>query len=303
MVQVDIFWAYGLGASLAAASGRQLLKDDIPNEKSPFNNSFFLKTVLYLALVWNLTGLLLLIKHPSWETMQVFKGIEALQSLPFLVLGFSFTNVSQGILGFWVTYKLFEKGKFYFGHLNWLAGYFCMFFILLYGWDGLGYDRFIYDRDMIAGSPAWTPGAGCAGWAYAGTAVINFIGSSVARTLYLDGVYLVPPLFYLFGKWTKEGSDMDSTLSEDKKLKAWYKPSLIYAFSVFGIGLTSAAMAAFTVYGVGLLLGAETSTAMHVLSYFIGLPLFAVVAWFLFYRKGGIVYKIFQGMFLEEPQS
>jgi hypothetical protein len=32
MVQVDVFWAYGLGASLAVASGRQLARQPRPLE-------------------------------------------------------------------------------------------------------------------------------------------------------------------------------------------------------------------------------------------------------------------------------
>ena len=69
--------------------------------------------------------------------------------------------------------------------------YFGMFFILVYGWDGLGYDRFFYDRDMVAGSPAWTPGVGTGG-TILGTAEAawHFITSSVALTLYLDEVFI-----------------------------------------------------------------------------------------------------------------
>ncbi len=92
-----MFWAYGFGASLAMASGRQLAKLD-----QPFYSKYFVWTLLFLALIWAPTGMLLLLGHPSWETMQV---AEDLQSIPaFLTLGFGISNVTQGILGFWTGY-------------------------------------------------------------------------------------------------------------------------------------------------------------------------------------------------------
>ena len=65
MVEVDVFWAYGFGASLALGAGRQLAK-----KAKPFESRYFVWTVLFLALCWAPTGMLLLIRHPSWETMQ-----------------------------------------------------------------------------------------------------------------------------------------------------------------------------------------------------------------------------------------
>ena len=54
MVQVDVFWAYGLGASLAVAAGRQLKQ-----EPHPFQSKYFVKTIIFLALVWAPTGMLI----------------------------------------------------------------------------------------------------------------------------------------------------------------------------------------------------------------------------------------------------
>ncbi|MDF2446378.1 MAG: hypothetical protein K0S46_1614 [Moraxellaceae bacterium] len=87
MVQVDVFWAYGFGASLAVAAGSRLLK-----EKKPLESRFFVVTLLFLALIWAPTGMLLLMRHPSWETMQVAADFRSMNE--FLVLGFGITNVT-----------------------------------------------------------------------------------------------------------------------------------------------------------------------------------------------------------------
>jgi hypothetical protein len=152
MVQVDVFWGYGWGAALAAAGGRKLV-----DEKKPLSSGFFVATLIFLSLFWAPTGMLLLLRHPSWETMQAAASFGSIPNL--LVLGFGMTNVTQGILGFWVGLLLLRRGRDYLAQWSWILGYYGMFFILLYGWDGLGYDRFLYDRDMLPGSPAWAPGA------------------------------------------------------------------------------------------------------------------------------------------------
>ncbi len=128
--------------------------------------------------------------------MQVFDSL--LDIPPWLIIAFGVTNITQGILGYYTTLLLYERKKYQLMHLNWMAGYFCMFFILLYGWDGTGLDRFLYDRDMFNGI-AWTVGAG-----FQEGAAWNIFLSTVAITLYIDGFILLPPYFYLYSKWKCE---------------------------------------------------------------------------------------------------
>lgn len=272
MVQVDVCWGYAWGASLAVAAGKPLAQ-----AKRPFETRHFVATVLFLALSWAPTGMLLLLRHPSWETMQAAGTLADMSE--WLILAFGFTNVTQGILGFWVGQRLLAKGKDRLATLNWISGYFGMFFILLYGWDGLGYDRFLYDRDMIPGSPAWQAGAGTAGGALA--AIRRFFGSTVAMTLYTDGVLLLPPFFWLAIRWTRERGEATSAL----------RVVIRYLGGVFLVGFAAAACCALTVRLVGYGLGVgdhvaratgriPPSTGAHVASYFIGLPLgLAVLAW------------------------
>jgi hypothetical protein len=284
MVQVDVFWGYGLGASLAVASGAQLAK-----EKEPFYSKYFVQTILFLSLFWAPTGMLLLLKHPGWETMQVADTFSSIS--PWLVLSFGITNVTQGLLGFWIGQKLMARGNYLWANLNWVFGYYGMFFILLYGWDGLGYDRFLYDRDMWPGSPAWNAGASGA-QINAITSLVRHLGSSVAMTLYIDGIYLLPPYFYLMAKWLREGAS-----SKNIKPPSSLNVILTVLAIVFAGGLGCAAISALMVNYTGGLLGVgnhiarsqgsiPANTAMHVLSYFIGLPLSLLVMWFLLWRPG-----------------
>jgi hypothetical protein len=284
MVQVDVFWGYGLGASLAVASGVQLT-----GNREPFYSKYFVQTVLFLSLFWAPTGMLLLLKHPSWETMQAADSLQSIS--PWLVLSFGITNITQGILGFWIGQRLMVKGNYLWANINWILGYYGMFFILLYGWDGLGYDRFLYDRDMLPGSPAWTAGASGAQLApFAG--FIHHLGSSVAMTLYIDGIYLLPPYFYLMAKWLREDAPI-----QGKKQPSGLLVTFTVLAMVFAGGLGCAAISALIVNYTGSLLGVgnhvaraqgaiPSNTGMHILSYVIGLPLSLVFMWFLLWRPG-----------------
>ena len=135
MVEVDVFWSYGIGASFALGAFRQLRKTQAerdPGEKrcgakevlrlrrviqeiekgdSPaFDNQYFMKTLLFLSLLFVPSGANLLWSNPNWETMQV----GSYETIPgWLVSAFTITNVTQGILGYWATYNSMMKGKYY----------------------------------------------------------------------------------------------------------------------------------------------------------------------------------------------
>jgi len=215
------------------------------------------------------------------------------------VLAFGITNVTQGILGFWVGIKLMEKGKYLAANYNWLIGYLGLFFILIYGWDGLGYDRFFYDRDMLEGSPAWTPGAGV-GTDLEGflNGVGNFLQSGVFMTLMIDAVYLLLPFFVLSVLWLKEGY-------EQKNIAVPSKGRLLadYLMAVFVTCLGASMWTAFCVGTLANIFGAgdvifhaggfyaPENMAMHVLSYVIGLPLGFASFWFVLARPGMLLSK------------
>ncbi|HSW13438.1 MAG TPA: hypothetical protein VLI06_11405 [Solimonas sp.] len=296
MVQVDVFWAYGLGASLAVAAGRQLAT----RKARPFESRYFVWTILFLALVWAPTGMLLLLRHPSWETMQAADTLASMP--PWLVLGFGLTNVTQGIVGFWTGLLLMRRGSVYLANLNWIAGYFGMFFILVYGWDGLGYDRFFYDRDQFAGAPAWTAGAGTGGTILGTVAAAwRFLFSGVALTLYIDGLLLIPPLAALMYLWHAEAlRDAGHRVTFWGSGPIWLSS---YLCGIFVVGLGSALVCAGVVNYLGAALGVgehiarglgqvPPATAMHVCSYILGLPLALGLLWFTLLKPGGIAHRL-----------
>jgi hypothetical protein len=186
MVQVDVFWSYGIGASFAAANARRIVKETREG-KSAFESIAFRDTLLFLAILFAPSGVCLLWQFPSWETMHVGD-----RNLPgWLVTAFAVTNITQGILGYAVAQALIVRGKTYAAFLQCVLGYFLMFVILIHGWDGTGYIRFFSATpDWI---PTWTPAR-----------VIDWLNSDVAITLDVMGVFLVPIMLWLMTKAMRE---------------------------------------------------------------------------------------------------
>jgi hypothetical protein len=58
MVQVDVFWSYGIGAGLGIASSRRA-------PESRWSDPYLMKTLPFLALVFAPSGLYLLWSFPS----------------------------------------------------------------------------------------------------------------------------------------------------------------------------------------------------------------------------------------------
>lgn len=189
MVQVDVFWSYAIGASFAAAASRQL-----KNEPNTFENPYYHKTLLYLATLFAPSGIVLLWVFTGWETMYLWDR----NTLPvFLVPIFCITNVTQGILGFWVAHRFIKQGKTFWAHAQWVFGYLAMFFILVHGWDGMGYRRFFtYTSHQTAQvlADGWGP-----------VIALKWLISPVALTLFAMGVIMIPVMFGWIGKWATEG--------------------------------------------------------------------------------------------------
>lgn len=220
MVEVDVFWSYGLGAGFALASFRQLRKLEaergfedlklnrrqarglsriikkIESGDTAFNNEFFTKTLLFLSLLFVPSGANLLWSNPNWETMQV----GSYETIPgWLVSGFTITNTSQGILGYWVTHNLLMKGKYYEAAMQMIGAYLAFWFILVNGWDKTGYRRF-FSKNREAFDD-WKP-----------SNVFGFITSDVTRILLAYGAAFLPLMFYWMSKWLQEGYDLEEGL-------------------------------------------------------------------------------------------
>jgi hypothetical protein len=185
MVQVDVFWSYGIGAGLGLASAaRGLARDERPSESLRTPAAFH--TLLFLALVFAPSGFVLLWNFPSWETMHA-----GTRELPgWLVALFGVTNITQGLLGFVVARWLASRGRAFSALLHWLGGYFGMFFILVHGWDGTGYQRFFSPTREALDGWTWTTARG-------------WLTSDVALTLAVMGLVLVPWLIGLTVAWLR----------------------------------------------------------------------------------------------------
>jgi len=193
MVQVDVFWSYAIGATFAASASKQLKRMyETTKGRDKFTNKYFVYTVLFLACLFVPSGVYLLWDFPQWETMQVATSHSDIPA--WLAALFELTNVLFGILGYWVAYKFIQKNNFKLAWLQVLIGYFFMLFILIYGWDGTGWQRFLYDSTMHNGK-LWTPGM------YDG---IAFLKSHVAYSLYGMGVIFIPFLVIPVIKWISE---------------------------------------------------------------------------------------------------
>jgi len=270
MVQVDVFWSFALGAGFAASAARQLKQED-----KPFESKYFVKALLYLSLFFVPSGATLLWGFPEWETMQA----GTYQTIPaWLVMLFSLTNVTQGILGYWLAYRLIRARNTYGAFLLVVIGYFCMFFILVHGWDGTGYQRFFY-------TCTWYGSDQCTLWTKGAMDVRRWAVGPVALTLYAMGVVMLPLLFYWMSDWTKAGYDLGEVDMERAKRTTRVKLVLAICRLIF-IQVLGAAIAA--------------SFLVRYLGWVIGLVVFALAAYLLMVRKGGLTYREVAGITLEK---
>ncbi len=305
MVQVDVFWSYGIGSSFALAAFRQLRKMKAENELrkwklgwkkeaglpeviegaqgmevvpagvdarhnldfqhivkqlqangfkpgkaslkdlrslqqavkawfeangDAFNNEYFLKNLLFLSLLFVPSGTVLLWSNPSWETMQVGRY----ETIPQWLVGiFSTTNVTQGILGFFLTYKALMKGKYYQASMHTLLSYLGFFFILANGWDNKGYQRFFSKNRESFDNWRWS---NIVPWAF----------SDVAMILLTYGAAFLPLMYYWILDWFLKGEDMEKGVEQrellDRMPEAMKKLSAVN-LAIFGGALGGAIMA------------------------------------------------------------
>jgi len=185
MVQVDIFWSYGLNAGLALAAHKTLSQ-----EKTFWKNPYFTLSLLWTALLFAPSGMYLLWSFPGWETMFVAQNHLSIPA--WLVCLFGITNISQGVLGFYVTWRFLKSGNFKAARLQTVWSHAAMLFVLVFGWDFQGYKRFLY-----AGTgDEWHTGV-----TYPLTA---WFISPVFFTLLGMGLFFIPSYIYLIRKFRSQ---------------------------------------------------------------------------------------------------
>ncbi len=183
------------------------------------------------------SGAWLLWQFTSWETMHA----GSYDTVPgWLVALFTVTNTTQAVLGFVVTRWLLGRDRVRLACLQLVAGYFAMFFVLVHGWDGTGYQRFF--SATAADFRAWDRAR-----------LGDWFTSDVALTLYAMGAVLVPILLGMCWRWQAAARGGSA---------GWRFVGLFLA-AVFGLGLGGAVVA---------------SVLIHVLGWAGGVAAFALVA-------------------------
>jgi hypothetical protein len=146
-----------------------------------------------------------------------------------------------------------------------------MFFILVHGWDGKGYQRFF--SETAAHFRAWD-----GGWT-------SWLGSDVAVTLYVMGAVLIPVMCVLVGRWQGEGYRIGGRFAPDRRAPGAVGAVALMLASVFLIALPSAIGAHLLIEALGPIAG----------------PLaFAAIAWLLVLRPGGAARRLFEANALED---
>ena len=278
MVQVDVVWSYAFGATFAACAARQLKKED-----KPFDNRWFVFTLLFLSILFAPSGLYLLWTHTQWETMQVAKTFTDLPA--WLVTGFAVTNITQGILGFWVSYKLIRKGNYYGAHANWMVAWILFWFILVCGWDCTGYQRFLYDMSVHNGQ-LWSPGKHMG--------ISFFYASRVWWTLVAMAVFFAPMLIHGYISFIREGFKSDPSVPAEKT------PGPVKILAV-AFGAQWVVCLGLAIVAALIVMGFRNLTGSILLGYLIGVPVFCIASYFTLFRRGMPMYLIARQLFIAEP--
>lgn len=276
MVQVDIVWSYAFGATLAASAARQL-----KGEEKPFDNRYYTYILLFLALLFAPSGVYLLWQFPNWETMQVATTHRDIPA--WLVVIFAITNMTQGILGYWTTWKLIKKNNIYGAHVNWIVAWIIFWSILVMGWDTTGWQRFLYDSTMNSGV-LWQQGMHMG---------LNFFTSNVFLTLVGMGLFIAPALSIPIALWVRQGLSADPSISKDQ-VPSFLKLMVICGLGAFGITLALAILNGLLVFLIRDMLNSVP------LAYLIGLPFFWILCYFLLLKRGRPLYHYTKMFFIEE---
>ena len=277
MVQVDVIWSYAFGASFAAASARDLYK-----EEKPFKSDSYSKLLHFLAIFFAPSGLYLLTQHPSWETMQVAQTIADIPA--WLMTLFGITNVTQGIAGYYVGYRLARKGNFYGSHVNWMVSWVLFWFVLICGWDTHGWQRFLYDRDMFHGV-AWSVGQ------HMGPL---FLLSTVFHDLAVMGLILAPVL------WIGIVTRNYVSIRTDRTIARPDKPC-IYKIGVYSLGVMFTVCLWLALAASLIVMGIATLSSNVWLGYALGLPISILIGYYFIFPRDGLMFWFARRLFINEP--
>jgi hypothetical protein len=186
----------------------------------------------------------------------------------WLVAIFAMTNITQGILGFWLTSKYIRKREHYKANLLGAAAWFVFWFILVHGWDGTGYKRFFHASvDWSGNVTPWVNGA------FEWYSPIKWAFSPVAISLLVMGIIMMPFL----NIWMLQLNSEDRRAAEKEGEGGVMPLRVSMCFRAGCVDALAAAIAA--------------SLLIHLLGWILGVILFIPIAYFALIRKGGFTEK------------
>ncbi len=281
MVQVDVIWSYAFGASYAAASCREL-----SGEREAFNNRVYVRLLVFLGALFAPSGLYLLSQFPQWETMQVARSITDMPA--WLITLFGVTNVTQGIIGYFVGWSFSRKGRYELAHLNWFYAWVLFWFVLSCGWDTTGWQRFLYDPTYHGGEP-WEPGR---------HDDLRFFIGPVFLTLVGMGAFFVPALQLgivnaNYGDLRSDPGLLDSKGGKIdfryflKLNRYWYGAMFLYSLAV-AVALSF------------LVRGAAAALDNNLFGYLIGLGVGVPLSYVLLLKRGRPLGRLLSSFYIQD---
>lgn len=255
-VQAAPLWAYGIGATFAVAAGRQLqwwersVRGEGVRTRSRAANPYLALTVLYAALLPAPTGAYLLWQEPAWSTMHVARDHDGVWAGFALFYGASV--VVGALLGFLAARLFVLVGAGYWGYLQAVAGYFLLFFTLIHGWDGTGYER------LLSADPR-----AYADWSAEGVAngVLAFATSGTFLAVLIFGTAVIGTMLLTEIGWLVEGWRLPGAAAD-------LKVPRVVAVAIAGAG----------VYGLPFAGAVGASVLVRLLGWWAGIGAFALLA-------------------------
>ena len=179
MVQVDLAMSYGFGSGMALAAHRQLRQS-----RSRVMNRYGMSALLWFALLFVPHAMYLLWQQPAWHTMFV---VQEWSQIPPWVAGLYPMGIAAlGVADFAVTAHFIQQQRYGLAWLQFALSLVATFTICTYGWDGTGYQRFLY---------AGTGGEWAEGVSYP---ISAFFSGEVAATIaWILPAWLVPYLIVM----------------------------------------------------------------------------------------------------------
>lgn len=279
-VQAAPLWAYGVGATLAVAAGRQLqwwersVRGEGVRTRSRAAHPYLALTLLYAALLPAPTGVYLMWQNPAWSTMHAAHGHDGVWA------GFALLQAASpvvgALLGFLAARLFVLVGAGYWGYLQAVAGYFLLFFTLIHGWDGTGYQRLLSaDPRAFAGWSA--DGADGVG---GGGSVLNhclaFATSGTFLALLVFGTAVIGTMLLMEIGWLVEGWRLPGAAAD-------LKVPRVVAVAIAGAGVHALPFAG--------ALGA--SVLVRLLGWWLGAGVFAVLAGVVLLPRSSPVRKLY----------